>query len=147
MSAETFEDVVETFSYLDDWEDRYRYVIDLGKAMPEMDDGLKSPLTKVDGCVSQVWIAPQLEGEGDDAVLRFAGDSDAMIVRGLIAVLQIMLSGKSASTILETDITGALASIGLDQHLSAQRSNGLKAMVQRLQDLAKAASKQTSTMT
>ena len=136
MAAADFSDIVETFELLDDWEERYRYVIDLGKDMPEMDAALKSDLTKVDGCVSQVWIAPRLEGEGGGARLHFSGDSDAMIVRGLIAVLHAMLSGRPASEIAAEDVQGRLAELGLDQALSPQRSNGLKAMVQRLKGLA-----------
>jgi len=139
MAREDFEEIVETFEFLDDWEDRYRHVIELGKAMPEMDDALKSPLTKVDGCVSQVWIAPTVEGEGAGQRLHFTGDSDAMIVRGLIAVLKALLDGETASGIVATDVPGELARLGLDQHLSAQRSNGLQAMVARLKQLAQAA--------
>lgn len=139
MAAETFDDVAETFEFLDDWEDRYRYVIDLGRALPPMEDSLKSPLTKVDGCASQVWIAPRLEGEGDEQRIHFSGDSDAMIVKGLIAVLHLMLSGQRPADILARDIPGTLGQLGLDQHLSAQRSNGLKAMVQRITEIARAA--------
>ncbi|MEX2520175.1 MAG: SufE family protein [Paracoccaceae bacterium] len=139
MSAENFDEVVETFGFLDDWEDRYRYVIDLGRAMPPMEDGLKSALTKVDGCASQVWIAPRLEGEGAARRLHFIGDSDAMIVRGLVAILTLMLSGRKPAEILAEDVDGALAGLGLDQHLSAQRSNGLRAMVVRVKELARAA--------
>ncbi|MGB0506614.1 MAG: SufE family protein [Pikeienuella sp.] len=135
MPTPYFEEIVETFEFLDDWEDRYRHVIDLGKAMPEMREDQKSPLTKVDGCVSQVWIAPRL----DDGALHFIGDSDAMIVRGLIAVLHAMLSGRAPADIAATDVIGQLGRLGLDQHLSAQRSNGLKAMIKRVQELAKAA--------
>ena len=140
MSGETFEDLVETFEFMDDWEDRYRYVIDLGKQLPPMDEALKSPATKVDGCASQVWLAPSIEGEGADRRLSFVGDSDAMIVRGLIAILRILLSGRHPSEITEADPLGAFAQLGLDQHLSAQRSNGLRAMIERLQMLAAAAS-------
>lgn len=136
MAEAAFEDIKETFELLDDWEERYRYVIDLGKAMAPMDEALRSPLTKVDGCVSQVWIAPRLEGEGADARLHFSGDSDAMIVRGLIAVLHALLSGRSARDIAGEDIEGALAGLGLNEALSPQRSNGLKAMVARLRTLA-----------
>ncbi len=135
MNAESFDEVEETFAFLDDWEDKYRYVIDLGKAMPPMDERLKSPLTKVEGCASQVWIAPRLEG----GQLHFDGDSDALIVRGLIAVLRLLLSGRTPKEIAAEDVEGALARLGLDQHLSAQRSNGLRAMVARLRDLAGAA--------
>lgn len=99
MSATSFSDVVETFEFMDDWEDRYRYVIDLGRNMPPMEDDLKTPGTKVDGCASQVWISPRIEGEGAERRLLFVGDSDAMIVRGLIAVLHLMLSGRSPAEI------------------------------------------------
>ena len=139
MSQPTFEDLVETFEFMDDWEDRYRYVIDLGKDMPEMDEALKSPATKFVGCASQVWLAPSLEeGEGGRR-LHFIGDSDAMIVRGLIAILRILLSGRTPSEILAEDALGAFAQLGMDQHLSAQRSNGLRAMIERLRTLANAA--------
>nr|WP_093252663.1 SufE family protein [Rubrimonas cliftonensis] len=119
-------------TFLDDWEDRYRYVIDLGKAMPPMDEALKTPATKVDGCASQVWIAPRREGDR----LDFIGDSDAMIVRGLIAVLHALYAGKTDAEILAVDAQGAFRRLGLDQALSSQRSNGLRAMVERLRGLA-----------
>lgn len=138
MSATSFSDVVETFEFMDDWEDRYRYVIDLGRNMPPMDEELKTPGTKVDGCASQVWISPRIEGEGAERRLLFVGDSDAMIVRGLIAVLHLMLSGRTPTEILETDVEGELAGLGLDKNLSAQRSNGLRAMVERIRSLASA---------
>lgn len=139
MAREEFEDIVETFEFLDDWEDRYRHVIELGKAMPELEEAQKSPLTKVDGCVSQVWIVPAVSGEGADQRLSFIGDSDAMIVKGLIAILRALLDGETVETITATDVTSELSRLGLDQHLSAQRSNGLKAMVARLKGLAVAA--------
>lgn len=139
MSVDSFEDLRETFEFLDDWEDRYRYVIDLGREMPEMDEALKSSLTKVDGCASQVWIAPEVEGEGAAARLHFIGDSDAMIVRGLIAILRLMLSGRPAAEVAAADPLEAFRELGLDQHLSAQRSNGLRAMIERLKQLASAA--------
>lgn len=139
MAREEFEEIVETFEFLDDWEDRYRHVIDMGKAMPPMEDSQKSALTKVDGCVSQVWIVPTVEGEGADRRLSFEGDSDAMIVKGLIAVLRALLNGETTATIVETNVSQELGRLGLDQHLSAQRSNGLKAMVARLKGLAQAA--------
>lgn len=140
MSGETFEDLVETFEFMDDWEDRYRYVIDLGKQLPPMDDALKTTATKVDGCASQVWLAPSLDDDGAERRLTFVGDSDAMIVRGLIAILRILLSGKRPEDIAAADPLAAFAQLGLDQHLSAQRSNGLRAMIDRLRRLAAAAS-------
>ena len=139
MAREEFEEIVETFEFLDDWEDRYRHVIELGKAMPDLDDSQKSQLTKVDGCVSQVWIVPTVAGEGAEQRLSFVGDSDAMIVKGLIAILRAMLDGETTTAISATDVTSELGRLGLDQHLSAQRSNGLKAMVARLKGLAEAA--------
>ena len=134
--SETFDDIAETFDFLDDWEDRYRYVIELGKAMPELEPALRVPATRVDGCASQVWIAPRVEGQGPEARIHFRGTSDALIVRGLIAVLTALLSGRTAREVLDTDALGAFARLGLDQHLSAQRSNGLRAMIARIRDIA-----------
>lgn len=134
--SDTFDEISETFQFLDEWEDRYRYVIELGKAMPAMDASLQIPATKVDGCASQVWIAPSIEGEGADATVHFQGASDAMIVSGLIAVLHALYSGKSPKEILDIDTPAVLASLGLDQHLSSQRSNGLRAMVVRIREIA-----------
>ena len=139
MASEIFEEIVETFEFLDGWEDRYGHVIDMGKAMPEFDDALRVPATKVDGCASQVWLHATLQGEGPDAILTFVGDSDAIIVRGLIAVLITLYSGQTASDILSTDAPTELARLGLNDHLSAQRSNGLRAMVERIRAIAAAA--------
>jgi len=136
LASRAFEDIAETFAFFDDWEDRYRHVIELGKAMPPMPDELRVPATKVDGCASQVWIMPQIEGTGPDARFDFVGDSDAMIVRGLIAVLHALYSGQTARMVLDTDAGAELARLGLDQHLSSQRSNGLRAMVARIRGLA-----------
>ncbi|MER2507671.1 SufE family protein [Amaricoccus sp.] len=136
MASARFEDIATDFSLLDDWEDRYRYVIDLGRAMPPLDDALRVPATKVEGCASQVWIAPRIDGTGRSAVFDFAGDSDAMIVRGLIAVLHALYSGLMPEEILAVDAPAALGRLGLDAHLSAQRSNGLRAMVARIRAIA-----------
>ncbi|MXQ07513.1 cysteine desulfuration protein SufE [Alphaproteobacteria bacterium GH1-50] len=141
MATEAFEDIADTFDFLDDWEDRYRHVIDLGKAMPPLDEGLRVPATKVEGCASQVWLAPEIDGAGPGAVIRFRGDSDAMIVRGLIAILIALYSGLTADEALKVDAPAELGRLGLNDHLSSQRSNGLSAMVQRVRDLAEAASK------
>jgi cysteine desulfuration protein SufE len=130
----SFEDIESDMAFLDDWEDRYRYVIDLGKSLPPLDDALKTPATKVEGCASQVWLVPRREGERID----FDGDSDAMIVRGLIAVLRSLYGGRTADEMLAIDAQGALGRLGLDQALSAQRSNGLRAMVERLRAVAAA---------
>jgi len=136
MATEAFEDIAENFEFLDDWEDRYRFVIDLGKAMDPLEDALKVPATKVDGCTSQVWIVPQVDGTGPQAMFRFRGDSDAMIVRGLVAVLAAMFNGLTVAEVLKVDAGGELARLQLNDHLSAQRSNGLRAMVERIRKIA-----------
>ncbi|ARE41628.1 Sulfur acceptor protein SufE for iron-sulfur cluster assembly [Rhodovulum sp. P5] len=136
MASEAFEEIVETFEFLDDWEDRYRHVIDLGRAMEPLGEAFKVPATKVDGCASQVWLMPEIDGTGPGAIYHFKGDSDAMIVRGLIAVLRALYDGLSATEVLETDAGAQLARLGLDEHLSAQRSNGLRAMVERIRTQA-----------
>ncbi|MEE9428141.1 MAG: SufE family protein [Paracoccaceae bacterium] len=136
MASEAFEDIAETFEFFDDWEDRYRHVIELGKAMPELEDVFRVPATKVDGCASQVWILPEIDGQGPEAVFSFRGESDAMIVRGLIAVLHALFSGQSLADVLKVDAVAELTRLGLNDHLSAQRSNGLRAMVERVRKLA-----------
>ena len=132
MATQAFEDIAETFDFLDDWEDRYRHVIELGKAMPPLEDGFKVPALKVQGCASQVWLRPMVEGGHFD----FQGDSDAMIVRGLIAVLHALYSGVPLAEIGNVDATAELGRLGLNDHLSSQRSNGLRAMVQRIREEA-----------
>jgi cysteine desulfuration protein SufE len=132
MATKAFEDIAETFDFLDDWEDRYRHVIELGRAMPPLDDSFKVPALKVQGCASQVWLRPIIDGGRFD----FQGDSDAMIVRGLIAVLHAMYSGVPLAEVGAIDATAELGRIGLNEHLSSQRSNGLRAMVQRIRDEA-----------
>lgn len=141
MAAPEFEDLAETFAFLDDWEDRYRHVIEIGKAMPPLDPALRVPATRVEGCASQVWIVPQIDGQGRDARFDFAGDSDAMIVRGLIAVLHTLYAGRPVAEVATLDAQAALARLGLNDHLSAQRSNGLRAMVTRIRETAAAAAK------
>ena len=132
MAQPAFEEIAETFEFLEDWEDRYREVIDMGKRLPPMPDALKVPATKVDGCASQVWIATRVEG----GRFEFDGDSDAMIVKGLIAVLHALYAGLPVGEIGRVDAGGELARLGLQDHLSSQRSNGLKAMVQRIREQA-----------
>ena len=132
MATEAFEDIAETFEFLDDWEDRYRHVIELGKAMPPLDDSFKVAALKVQGCASQVWLRPVIEGGRFD----FQGDSDAMIVRGLIAVLHALYSGLPLVEVASVDATAELGRLGLNEHLSSQRSNGLRAMVQRIREEA-----------
>lgn len=132
MATAAFEEIAETFEFLDDWEDRYRHVIELGKAMPPLDDSFKVPALKVQGCASQVWLRPIIEGGGFD----FQGDSDAMIVRGLIAVLHALYSGLPLAEIGKVDALAELGRLGLNEHLSSQRSNGLRAMVDRIRLVA-----------
>ena len=135
MASAAFEEIVEDFEFLEDWEDRYRHVIEQGKAMAPLDDALKVPTTKVDGCASQVWLHPTIE----NGVFHFDGESDAMIVRGLIAVLRALYNGLSVAEVLQVDARAEMGRLGLNEHLSAQRSNGLTAMVQRIRETAAAA--------
>ena len=132
MAQPDFDEIAETFDFLDEWEDRYRHLIELGKAMPAMPEALKTPATKVDGCASQVWIQPKIDGGRFD----FWGDSDALIVRGLIAVLHALYAGRPPAEVAGIDAPAALARLGLAEHLSAQRSNGVRAMVARIRALA-----------
>lgn len=132
MATTAFEEIVEDFEFLDDWEDRYRYVIEQGKSMDPLPDALKVPATKVDGCASQVWLHAVIE----DNAFRFDGDSDAMIVKGLIAVLRNLYNGLSPKDVLEVDARAEMARLGLNDHLSAQRSNGLRAMIERIRLVA-----------
>lgn len=132
MSTQAFEDIADTFEFLGDWEERYRHVIELGKAMPALDNSFKVPALKVQGCASQVWLRPAIS----DGRFDFAGDSDAMIVRGLIAVLHALYAGLTLVEVVQTDAPAALARLGLNDHLSAQRSNGLRAMVERIRKVA-----------
>ena len=132
MASQAFEDLAETFDFLDDWEERYRHVIDLGRAMPPLDNSFKVPALKVQGCASQVWLRPVIEDDSFD----FQGDSDAMIVRGLIAILHKLYSGLTLAQVRAVDAPAELARLGLHDHLSSQRSNGLRAMVDRIRQVA-----------
>lgn len=135
MATAAFEDIVDTFEFLDDWEDRYRHVIEMGKAMGPMDPALKVDATKVEGCASQVWLHPKIIGDTFD----FDGESDAMIVQGLIAILHALYAGLPISEAAQVDARAQMARLGLDEHLSSQRSNGLRAMIDRLSGVAKSA--------
>lgn len=132
MATAAFEEIAETFDFLDDWEERYRHVIELGKAMPPLDESFKVPALKVQGCASQVWLRPMSEGGKFD----FQGDSDAMIVRGLIAVLHALYAGVPLADVAKIDATAELGRLGLNEHLSSQRSNGVRAMVERIRQEA-----------
>ena len=135
MASEAFEEIADTFDFLEDWEERYRHVIELGRAMPELDPVFRVPASKVDGCASQVWIVPTVE----DGRFDFIGDSDALIVRGLVAVVHALFAGLPVAEVGRVDANAELARLGLQEHLSAQRSNGLRAMVARIRDHAAAA--------
>lgn len=135
--------LVDDFELLGEWEDRYRYVIELGRELPELSDAQRCPDNKVQGCASQVWLDTTVEdGAGTSPVLRFAGDSDAHIVRGLIAILFRMFCGQTAKVILDTDAVSFFQRIGLDDHLTPQRSNGLRSMVNRIRRDAEEALKE-----
>ena len=135
MAQAGFEEIVEDFEFLDDWEDRYRMVIEMGKAMAPLPDALKVPATKVEGCASQVWLHTHVE----DGSFRFEGESDAMIVRGLIAVLHRLYDGLPVGEVPAVDARAEMGRLGLNEHLSAQRSNGLRAMIERIRADASAA--------
>jgi len=129
-------DLIEDFSFMDDWEDRYSHVIDLGKDLAPLQDCERNDMTKVKGCVSQVWLIRDEDNAQRDR-LFYRGDSDAHIVKGLVYIIIHVYSGMTAQDILKTDISDIIAKIGLAEHLSAQRSNGLKAMITRIQAEAK----------
>ncbi len=134
------DDIVENFTLLDEWDDRYRYVIELGRTLTPLPESAHSEANKVRGCASQVWLLTQVKPDGAAGpVLTFDGDSDAHIVRGLIAILLALYSGKAARDILKTDALALFDRIGLRDGLTPQRSNGLRAMVERIQAEAKAA--------
>ena len=136
MSNSSFDEIIEDFEFLDDWEDRYRYIIELGKKMSPLESAMKVASTKVDGCASQVWIVPKISGSGDMKLFNFIGDSDAMIVRGLIAILSALYSNITVKEAIEIDANVEFRKLGLTDHLSAQRSNGLNSMIQRLKLIA-----------
>jgi cysteine desulfuration protein SufE len=132
--------IIEDFEFLDDWEDRYRYVIELGKALPPMPDSDKTDRNKVQGCVSQVWLVPEPErGDPADPILKFRGDSDAHIVRGLVAIALAAMSGRHASEIEAFDAVSLFTRLGLIENLTPQRANGLRAMIRRIKGEAGAA--------
>lgn len=132
MATQAFEDIVEDFEFIEDWEDRYRYVIEQGKDMPPLDTALRVAATKVDGCASQVWLHPTI----DKGVFSFEGASDAMIVSGLIAVLRKLYNGLTVTDVLAVDARAEMERLGLNEHLSSQRSNGLRAMIERIRRVA-----------
>jgi cysteine desulfuration protein SufE len=137
-AAASFEEILDDFELLDDWEDRYRYVIELGRKLEPLAESDRTPSNKVQGCVSQVWLATQVDRTGVAPCLTFVGDSDAHIVRGLIAILLALYSGKAAEEIVRIDAAERLGLLHLNEHLTPQRSNGLMAMVKRIRTDAQA---------
>jgi cysteine desulfuration protein SufE len=129
----TIDEIRENFALLDDWDDRYRYVIELGRMLDPMPQAEHSSANKVQGCASQVWLSKQVERVGSgEPVLKYLGDSDAHIVRGLIAILLTLYSGHTPQQILSTDAVAVFDEFGFREHLTPQRSNGLRAMVERI---------------
>jgi cysteine desulfuration protein SufE len=135
----TFDDIAENFAVLDEWEDRYRYIIELGRTLPPLDPGARTDANKVLGCASQVWVGTSVKPSPEGARLTFVGDSDAHIVKGLVAIIFAIYQGKTAAEIIGTDAMAKLASVGLDEHLTPQRSNGVASMIKRIKADAAAA--------
>ena len=133
----SFDDIAADFEFLDDWEDRYRYIIELGKELPALPEEEHTEENRVHGCVSQVWLKTLPEGTGPQATLHFLADSDALIVRGLVAILLSMVEGRTAREVLDMDIRGQLEALGLQEHLTQQRANGLASMIERLKTEAR----------
>lgn len=125
------DEIIENFQFLDDWDDRYKYLIELGSALPNFPIDQQTPENKVQGCVSQVWVTVE-KSSGQDPVLKFHGGSDAHIVSGLVAITFAIFSNKKASEILETDEKQIFDSIDLSEHITPQRSNGLRSLVERI---------------
>jgi len=133
-------EIIDNFEVLDDWDDRYRYLIELGRYLPPLAPSAHNDANKVQGCASQVWLETDVRANGADGpVLTFIGDSDAHLVRGLIAVLFAMFSGKAARDIVAVDATALFERMGLREHLTPQRSNGFRSMVERIRRDANAA--------
>jgi cysteine desulfuration protein SufE len=134
------DEIIENFSLLEEWDDRYRYVIELGRMLAPLPDAARTEVNKVQGCASQVWLQTTVQPDGQAGpFLNFVGDSDAHIVRGLIAILLALYSGKPAREILSIDALGLFDGLGLREHLTPQRSNGLRSMVERIRAEARGA--------
>lgn len=131
----TLQEIIDDFAFLEEWEDRYRFVIELGKALPDLAEDKRTAANKVQGCASQVWLVSHT-GDGADPVMTFEGDSDAHIVRGLVAIVLAIYSGKRASEIAALDAIDTFNTIGLVEHLSSQRANGLRSMIKRIREEA-----------
>ncbi|HRW29675.1 MAG: SufE family protein [Alphaproteobacteria bacterium] len=127
------EEIKETFEFMDEWEDRYRYIIDLGRQLPDFDEKDQTEENRVHGCTSKVWLVYEKQGDK----LIFKGDSDAHIVRGLVSIILMIFSNKTPEEIIKTDAKAILSDLGLSQHLSPMRTNGLFAMVERIKAIGK----------
>jgi cysteine desulfuration protein SufE len=138
------DEIIENFSYLDDWEDRYRYVIELGRTLEPIDETARTDANKVLGCASQVWLETKSDRNGlGEPILSFRADSDAHIVRGLIALILALYSGKTSTDILATDAEALFDKLGLSAHLTRQRTNGTRSMVERIKRDARRAAEET----
>jgi cysteine desulfuration protein SufE len=131
--------IISDFEFLDDWEDRYRYIIELGRTLAPLPDAERTAANKVRGCASQVWLSTRVERQEGQSRFRFVGDSDALIVRGLVAIVIALFDGKTVDEILATDAEALFGKLELSAHLTAQRSNGLRALVDRIRADAAAA--------
>jgi cysteine desulfuration protein SufE len=139
----SIDQIIADFDLLDDWEDRYRYLIELGRALPALPDSEETEKNKVRGCASQVWLSTKPATKGEEAVLHFEGDSDALIVRGLVAIALALFDNKTPSEIRATDAEAIFDRLDLRAHLTAQRSNGLRSLVERIRAEAEVASAQS----
>jgi cysteine desulfuration protein SufE len=140
----SLDEIIDNFGYLDEWEDRYRYVIELGRTLEPLDAAAHTDANKVLGCASQVWLETKVDRSGQgEPVLTFRADSDAHIVRGLVALILVLYSGKTASKILETDAQALFDQLGLSAHLTRQRTNGTRSMVERIKRDARQAAEAT----
>ncbi len=132
-----YEEISENLAFLDDWEDRYKYLIEIGEKLPALSEEEKVDENKVNGCVSQVWLCSHLSKKDGNTHIHFRGDSDALIVKGLVAILIAYYSGKPAQWIAQNDVGILFDKLGLREHLTSQRSNGLNAMIKSIRDQAK----------
>lgn len=135
----SIDEIIANFELLDDWEERYRYVIELGRLMPPLPDDARTQANKVQGCASQVWLETRVEDQDGAPVLALRGDSDAHIVRGLVALMVALFSGKTLPEVAGTDVQRLFGDLGLREHLTPQRSNGVHSMVERIKSDARAA--------
>lgn len=135
----TIADIIENFDLLEEWDDRYRYLIELGRELAPLPEAAHNDDNKVRGCASQVWVETAVARANGAPVLTFRGDSDAHIVRGLVFLILTLYSGRSADDILATDAQDLFQKLGLDAHLTPQRSNGVRSMVERIKSDARAA--------